>query len=158
MLKSVYQRHLSRFLAAFVMAGLLGACASRIDSRGNQVDPDRLSEIKVGTHTRDQVSEIIGSPSSTAVFSGETTWYYISKRTETFAFFAPEQKDSQVLVLRFDESGVLANINKLGMENARIVAPVSRETPTSGNEMGIIDQVNSNLKRFRKRGDQQVGE
>lgn len=154
-----FRRFLSP-LCACLMGVALGACVSRIDSRGNLVDAERLSEIKIGTHTREQVSEIIGSPSSTAIFSGETTWYYISKRTETFAFFEPRQTDSQVIVLRFGEDGVLEDINRLGMENARIVNPVARETPTSGNEMGILDQVNSNLKRFRKRGEsqQQVGQ
>ncbi len=141
-------------MCAGALVLVLDACASRVDSRGNFLDPGRLAEVRVGTHTREQVSEILGSPSSTAVFDQET-WYYISKRTETFAFFKPELKERQVVVLRFDKEGVLSNVNTLGMENGRLIQPVQRKTQTTGSEMGIIEQVKGNLKRFRKKGQEQ---
>ncbi len=133
-----------------VVAGLalaLTACASRITTRGNLPDPDRLAEIQPGQHSRDQVAEILGTPSSTAVFDQET-WYYVSERTTTFAFFKPRVTRRKVVVLRFDEKGVVSDISTLGLKDGRVIVPVERETPTAGTELTILDQLIGNLGRF----------
>lgn len=129
------------------LAVALSACASRITTRGNLPDPDRLAEIQLGQHSRDQVAEILGTPSSTAVFDQET-WYYVSERTATFAFFEPRVTRRKVVVLRFDEKGVVSDISTLGLKDGRLVKPVERETPTVGNELTFMDQLLGNLGRF----------
>ena len=134
---------------AFVLILGAAACSSRLDTRGNLPDPDLLAEIKVGQHTREDVVEILGSPSSVAVFDQET-WYYISKRTNTVAFFEPELQERQVLVLRFDENGMVSTVETLGIENGRQLQPVERKTPTAGNKLGFFDQILGNLGRFNK--------
>jgi len=133
--------------AALVLA--VSACNGRIDARGNEPDPDRLAEIQVGQHTRQQVVEFLGSPSSTSVFDGEA-WYYISKRTETVAFWAPDIQQRQVVVIRFDTAGVVQDVEALDQEDTRTVQLVDRETPTSGNELTVIDQLLGNIGRFGK--------
>lgn len=138
---------LFRYLVAFVVVLGGTACASRLDTRGNLPDPERLAEIRAGQHTREEVSEILGSPSSVAVFDQET-WYYVSERTATFAFFEPRVTRRKVVVLRFDEKGVVSDISTLGLKDGRIVKPVERETPTVGNELTFMDQLLGNLGRF----------
>ncbi|OHC74510.1 MAG: hypothetical protein A3G18_11560 [Rhodospirillales bacterium RIFCSPLOWO2_12_FULL_58_28] len=144
-----HSSYLLRLLSAGAFILGLSACGSRIDSRGNLLDPDLLTEIKVGQHTREQIAEMLGSPSSVATFDKET-WYYISNRTETIAFFEPEVRERQVLVLRFDDKGVLHDVKTLGLGDSRIIQPVDRETPTAGNTMGLIDGVIANFSRTQK--------
>ena len=134
-------------VAAVVLA--LTACSGRVNTRGNLPDPQRIAEIKTGQHSRQDVAEILGSPSSTAVFDKET-WYYISKRTRTVAFFEPDLEERQVLVLAFDENGVVSTVGTLGIEDGRRLQPVERETPTAGNKLGFFEQIFSNLGRFNK--------
>ena len=136
-------------LMGLVMCVALVACAPRLDTRGNLPDPDQLSKIKPGEHTRIQVAEILGSPSNISTFDLET-WYYVSQRTETTAFFEPDVKTRQVVILRFDKGGTLADIRTIGLEEGRDILPVERETPTSGNEMTIIEQILGNLGKFNK--------
>ena len=131
------------------MCVALVACALRLDTRGNLPDPDQLTKIKPGQHTRMQVAEILGSPSNISTFDQET-WFYVSQRTETTAFFEPDVKTRQVVILRFDKGGKLADVRTIGLEKGRKVLPVERETPTSGNEMGIIEQIIGNLGKFNK--------
>lgn len=150
-----HSSYLLRWLLAGTFVFGLSACGSRIDSRGNLPDPDLLAEIKVGQHTRDQVTELLGSPSSIATFEKET-WYYISNRTETIAFFEPELRERKVIVLRFDDSGVLHDIKTLGLEDSRIIQPVDRVTPTAGNTMGIVDGIVANFGRFKKQTQKKV--
>ena len=139
----------------FQVAGLgflaiaLTACAPRVDPRGNLVDAELLEELSPGDQSKDEVAELLGSPSSIANF-GEETWYYISKRTETVAFFEPDVKERQVIIIKFGKDGRVSKIEKLGMQEARAVSPVERETPSSGNEIGVFQQLFGNLGRFNK--------
>ena len=130
---------------------MLTACAPRIVTSGNLPDPERLAEISDGGFSREEVAEILGSPSSVAVLEGEV-WYYISKRTETLAFFEPDVSAQQVVVIRFDEKGMVSQVQTLGLEQARTIEPAERETPTAGNELTLFDQLIGNLGRFNKPG------
>lgn len=147
---------LSRLLCTGAIVLVLASCVSRIDSRGNYPDPDRLAELKIGEHSREQVSDMIGSPSSIAAFD-EDIWYYIGKRTETVAFMEPELKDRKILVIRFDKNGKLSQVSNLGLEDGRNVRHVERETPTVGNTLSIFDQAILNFTRFRKKTAQKMG-
>ncbi|MDP7652505.1 MAG: outer membrane protein assembly factor BamE [Rhodospirillales bacterium] len=128
---------------------MLTACAPRIETSGNLPDPERLAEISDGGFGREEVLEVLGSPSSVAALEGEV-WYYISKRTETLAFFEPEVSDQQVVIIRFDEKGMVSKVETLGLEQARAIEPAERETPTAGNELTLFDQLIGNLGRFNK--------
>ncbi|MFQ5766129.1 MAG: outer membrane protein assembly factor BamE [Rhodospirillales bacterium] len=141
------------FLVVALVAMGTAACASRVDTRGNLLDPDRVVEIKPGEQSREEVAEILGSPSSITPF-GSDTWYYIAKRTETFAFFAPEVTERHIVVVKFAEDGKVADIGTLGLEEGRTIHPVARTTPTHGIKMTVLEQLIGNLGRFRKKNEQ----
>ncbi len=141
--------HLLRRCSAGVLALALVACETRVDSRGNLPDPDLLAEIRPGTHSRQEVGEILGSPSSKAFLKGET-WYYISERTETLAFFEPRISDRQVVIVQFDDKGVVSNVRTVGLEQGHEIKPVERETPTAGNELTVFEQLFGNIGRFNR--------
>lgn len=136
-------------LGVIVLGAALSACTPRLDVRGNKPDPERLAEIVPGEVSRDEVAEILGSPSSVSIFDKET-WYYISQRTETVAFLEPEVTERDIIILRFDEKGILAEIETRTAEDGKDVLPVERKTPTAGNEIGFFEQMFSNLGRFNK--------
>jgi outer membrane protein assembly factor BamE (lipoprotein component of BamABCDE complex) len=137
------------FAAAVAVALSTTACASRLDTRGNLPDPERVAEIKPGEQTREDVADILGSPSSVTPF-GSDTWYYISKRTETFAFFAPKLTDRQIVMIKFGGDGKVAGVDTIGIDASRLINPVERTTPTHGTEMTVLEQFVGNLGRFRK--------
>ena len=137
----------SKLLFSIVVAALLGACTPKIDVRGNLPDPERLSEITPGEHTRDEIREILGTPSTVAVFDQET-WLYLSQRTQTLAFFEPEVIERHVVILKFDDKGVVTKVDTLSAENGKKIVPVDRTTPTAGNEFGLIEQMFGNMGRF----------
>ncbi len=128
---------------------VLVGCSPRIDSRGNLPDPELVSTIKPGEQSKIEVEEILGSPSSVAAFD-TNTWYYISKKTETVAFYQPDIVEQQVLVVRFDDKGIVSDVSTLSAEDSKAVEPVERETPTAGHSMTVIQQLFGNLGRFNK--------
>lgn len=132
-----------------VLVGLsVSACGlSRVVTRGNLPDPGRVAELKPGKATKDQILDSLGSPSSINSF-GKETWYYISERTETVAFFRPEVLNRQVLVVEFDKTGKMTQIVSLGLDAGREVAHIKRVTPTFGQELTVLDQLLGNFRRF----------
>jgi len=137
----------SRLTPLLAMAALIAACAPIVDTRGNVTDADVVEKIRVGATTRDEISSVLGSPSSVATFD-PNTWYYISKRTETVAFFRPEVLDQKVLTIRFDEAGLVREVSQSGKEAGEEIEPVDRVTPTSGQSFSFFQQVFGNIGRF----------
>ena len=127
----------------------LGACGVRVESRGNLLDPELVANIADGGISKAEISEILGSPSSVNTF-GKETWYYIGERTETFAFFAPEVKERQVLIIKFDDKGAMQSLRHKDLTDGRQLAHVERLTPTFGQELTVIGQIIGNFQRFKK--------
>lgn len=124
----------------------LNACSPTIDTRGNLPDDEQLSQISTGMHKADVVT-ILGTPSTVSAWD-DNEWYYIGYQTETFAFFKPEEFDRKVVALAFDPEGTLKQVDVLTKEDGKNVTPVARETPTSGNEFSIWEQLVGNIGRF----------
>ncbi len=124
------------------------ACdTARIAIRGNLPNAERLAEVTPGDMSREEVAEVLGSPSSVTPFNSDL-WLYISEKTSTIAFLAPEVLERNVVMVSFDQEGMVREVKKLDLSNAQDVAHVERVTPTSGNEVTIWDQLFSNLGRF----------
>lgn len=134
-------------IATVIVLSTVTACAPRVDTRGNAILIEDVATIEPGTHTRDHVFNKLGSPSSSSTFNDDA-WYYISERTETTAFLAPEIIDRQVIAIKFDDHGVVTSVDVYNKDNAEIVEPVDRITPTAGNQLGLIEQLLSNVGRF----------
>jgi len=125
----------------------LAACQPTIDQRGNLPDDKKISSIEPGVTTKQAVSQLLGTPSSVSTF-GDKTWYYISRRTEQTAFFTPQVLDQQVIVVGFDEGGVVRNVQHLNLADSRPIDPSPRETPSAGKELGFVEQLLGNLGKF----------
>jgi outer membrane protein assembly factor BamE (lipoprotein component of BamABCDE complex) len=134
-------------LAAVAVIVLLAGCSTFIDQRGNLPEADRLAEIQPGVTNREQVQQLLGTPSSTSTFD-DSTWYYISKKTEQWAFMAPETLDQRVIAIDFDSNGVVRDVRRRGLDDAKEVAMVERATPTPGKTLGFFEQLFGNLGRF----------
>lgn len=145
-------RSLLRTVSALALLGAATACAPMVDTRGNMPPADVVATIQPGVTTRAQVSQLLGSPSSVATFN-DRTWYYIGRKTETLAFLQPEVTDQQVLVVKFDDAGVVKDLEKRGMEIAQDVDMDSHETPTAGHSLGFFEQLFGNIGRFSGKKD-----
>ena len=132
-----------------VLSVTLGACGVRVESRGNLLDPELVADIANGGISKQEMLEILGSPSSVNSF-GKETWYYIGERTETLAFFAPQVKERQVLIIKFDDKGTVQSLKHKDLTDGRQLAHVERLTPTFGQELTVIGQIIGNFQRFKK--------
>ena len=140
-------------LGVVAAAGLL-ACSPTRDNHGNIPLAQNAEAIAPGKQTRDQVLEALGTPSVQGTFEQDEIWYYVGKRTETTAFFAPDVLEHQVLEIRFGADGRVSRVRKVDATKAVKPRLVDRETPTEGNELSILEQFVGNIGRFSPRAGQ----
>ena len=144
---AVLIRHLVSIVATVASAAAIAGCATDVEQRGNLPPQDKITEVHPGTTTKDEVTKILGSPSSISVFN-DKTWYYISRRTGQFAFFDPDVLDQQVYVITFDDQGVVQAVGHKSLEDGKDITPVARATPAPGRELSFLEQVIGNLGKF----------
>lgn len=134
-------------LLAGTLAVTLGACAQTVQVRGNIPDEEIISKINPGVHSRIDIASLLGSPSTVSTFQ-DSKWYYIGQKSTQFAFFAPEVLERKVLVVSFDDAGVVVSTQTYALEDGKIIDPVDRITPTEGREITLLQQLLGNLGRF----------
>lgn len=139
------------FSLAAVAALGLGACVPRVDQRGNLPEADKLAQIRPGISTKDQVTRILGTPSSMGVFD-DKRWYYVSRKTKQVAFLDPDVLDQQVYIVNFDDKGVVRDIDHKELKDGREIEPAPGATPAPGRELTFLEQVLGNIGRFNKSG------
>ena len=123
------------------------ACSPIVSTHGHRLDDAALAQIQPGRTNRDQVAQLLGSPSATTTF-GDDAWYYVSQRSERFSFYQEQIVRQDVVSITFDERGTVRAVDRHGLDQARDVKMVGRTTPTTGNELSVIEQFLGNLGRF----------
>lgn len=145
-------RQLSLLLTALAGAAAISGCSPAVEQRGNLPTEDKMAEIHAGSTTKDEVTKILGTPSSVSVFNNDKSWYYISRRTAQTAFFTPDVLDQQVYIVRFDDQGVVKAVDHRILADGKEISPVARATPAPGRELSFIEQVVGNLGKFNGGG------
>ena len=129
-----------------LLAGMLfmAACAETVNTRGQIILPSRLAQIQPGVSTKQDVLQLLGSPSTQGTMN-DNRWYYISSSVGTTSFTPHDLKSRQVVIIDFDANGVVASLNQKGKSDGKEVSPEAAATETHGQAMGIIDQFMGNL-------------
>ncbi|MCB2055928.1 MAG: outer membrane protein assembly factor BamE [Geminicoccaceae bacterium] len=126
------------------------ACTPIVNQHGHRIDAERLAGIEPGVTTREQVAQMLGSPSATGAFE-DRHWYYITQRTEQVSFYQSEITEQDVVMITFDESGVVESVGEKTLDQARAVTPVPDKTRTLGKELSLLEQLVGNIGRFSDR-------
>jgi outer membrane protein assembly factor BamE (lipoprotein component of BamABCDE complex) len=125
----------------------LGACVPQVSNHGYRLDEAALAQIESGRTSRDQVLQLLGSPSAVTTFDG-SVWYYVGQRTERLSFYQEEVVNQDVVAIVFDDLGTVSRIERHGLDRAQEVSLVDRETPTAGSELTVFEQFIGNIGRF----------
>lgn len=135
-------------LFSTVFALFAGGCTATEATRGNIVEDYRMAEVVPGVSSRTNVLKSLGSPTTTAPFD-ENVWYYIGQKTEKRGIFDPKVVEEKVVVVAFNGEGLVNTIEEVDANQVN-VPRVRRKTPTSGNEVTIMEQLVGNVGRFNK--------
>ncbi len=116
-------------------------------TRGNKVDPDALAQLIPGTSSRADVQALVGTPTARGSFD-DNTWFYISEITKPVIGGTQNINDQNVVVMTFDQKGILRGITKRGAEDAKDVKMVAGATPSPGSNASLFQQLLGNVGRF----------
>ena len=128
-------------LASIILAGMTTACIAPItDYHGYTADEIQPTEVQPGVDTRASVLAQLGSPSTESIFD-QNTWFYITTQRERLAFLLPKTKQRIVTAIRFNDEDAVEEVLKYDETDGRVLSYASRETPTRGRELGILEQI-----------------
>lgn len=128
--------------------GGLTACTPTKAVRGNILKDYQISDVQPGLDTQSDILRKLGSPTTKAPFD-DKTWYYLGQETEKRGILDPKVKSESIVIVRFDENGTVARIDTVDPHRNEV--PYVREkTPTSGNEITVMQQLLGNMGRFNK--------
>ncbi len=113
--------------------------------------PEELNQLVAGKTTQSEATSILGSPTAKGTFD-QNDWYYIGETTKPAIAGTESVLAQDVVVLAFNNQGVLQNVSHLTQKNAMNVPIVSRTTPSPGTEAGFLQQLLGNIGRFSPGG------
>ncbi len=135
-------------LAAAIIGTAITGCTPTQNTRGNLLQDYQLTEVVPGQDTRTEVLRKLGSPTTKAPFD-DNIWYYLGQETEKRGILDPEVTNERVVAVTFNEEGIVSDVQDI--DNERVDLPyIRRKTPTTGNEITVMQQFLGNLGKFNK--------
>ena len=134
-------------LKTTIAAGVLliaAGCSTQYRNHGYVPLEEDLANIVVGVDTRDSVAESVGTPSTGGILD-DSGYYYVYSRVRHFGMFEPKVIEREVLAITFDTRGVVANIERFGLQDGRIVPLEQRVTDNSVVKTGFLRQLLDNI-------------
>jgi outer membrane protein assembly factor BamE (lipoprotein component of BamABCDE complex) len=124
------------------------SCVTKVENSGYSLDNIDLSELKEGSSTKDNVLDILGTPSAKSSFGNEN-WLYLSSKQEAVAFMAPEEKERKAIVISFNNHDIVEKISSYGLEDGHDVVFTKDYISTEGDNLGVVKQFIGNIGRFK---------
>jgi outer membrane protein assembly factor BamE (lipoprotein component of BamABCDE complex) len=135
-----------RALGAVALLAAMGiaACTPVRTHQGYVVDKELVDAIQPGIDNRDSVLQTLGRPTLTSQFN-EGEWYYISRDSSNMAYQGPRTKEQFTLRVRFDATGNVVGVDRMGKEMIASVDPYGKTTPTLGRHSNFFRDLFGNI-------------
>ena len=132
-------------VSTIALLGLFGAgCASNLAHKGAVIDPQLASAIQPGVDNKASVQKLLGTPTLAGQFT-PNDWYYVSRDTNRLAFRNPRVTKQMVMLVRFDQAGNVASVQRTGRELVLGLNPSGRRTPTLGRNKSFFEEIFGNI-------------
>ena len=128
----------------------LAACEGIVSYRGYYPAPEDVLRLQVGEQTKEEVQEILGSPSTVSDFR-QNHWYYIGQTTKRIAFYETEVLERTILEVAFNSEDRLSSLRILSLDESQDVPLEERITEIGGTDPSILRELFGNIGRFDSR-------
>ena len=122
----------------------LASCSTIYKDHGYLPLDTDLKNVVIGKDTRNSVTELLGSPSGSGVLE-DGAIFYISTKIKNFLFYEPKVVSRDMIVVSFDDSDLVENIEKFTLEDGRVVVLSRRVTSAPVKGPKILSQIFGNL-------------
>ena len=134
----------SFFFCILMIAVLIGCTTNPVGDVPSDV---RVHAIKAGRHTKEDVSRLLGSPTSITLFEKES-WLYIESKEQNRIFLPAKEVERKVVKITFDANGTVSKIKELTLDDGQKIAIDETITPVRGKNLSVIDELIGNFGRF----------
>lgn len=135
------------FLTSCAALVAISACQPTRNFHGYVPDQVQPIDIQPSVDTRSTVLARLGSPSTTSVFD-DSLWVYMSATREQLTYHRPKVIYRNVVAIQFDENDQVSDVLTYDLTDGKVIEFVSRETPTRGRELGILEQLFGTIGRL----------
>ena len=126
--------------------GIASACASAIAlTRARSSTRSSPARSSPDVDNKASVEKLLGRPTLQRGNSRPTTGIIVSRDTNQLAFRNPRATRQTVMLIRFDQAGNVASIQKTGKEFVMSLDPSKRFTPTLGRSKSFFDELFGNI-------------
>ena len=124
----------------------LNSCGLKVVENHGQIYEKNINfeELQVGKTTRNEIVQLLGSPSTTSNFDDEQSWIYISSQFKKFVFLDGSNTDQKILILSFNQN-TLKNKELLSKNDINNIEYEETLTDSRGKKVNWIKDFFSNL-------------
>ena len=124
----------------------LNSCGLKVVENHGQIYGKNINfeELQVGKTTRNEIVQLLGSPSTTSNFDDEQSWIYISSQFKKFVFLDGSNTDQKILILSFNQN-TLKNKKLLSKKDINNIEYEETLTDSRGEKVNWIKEFFSNL-------------
>jgi outer membrane protein assembly factor BamE (lipoprotein component of BamABCDE complex) len=135
----------ARLRASVILGAALAlpGCAIFSDQphyRGIAVSQHDLNQLTPGISSTADAQAVLGPPTVQEVFD-QNNWIYISQITKMRIGQTEGVKQQHVVVLTFNDNGVLQSVSQKDLNDSVMVAMESKQTPVPGGKAGFFQQL-----------------
>ena len=124
----------------------LNSCGLKVVENHGQVYEKNIDfkELQVGKTTKNEIVQLLGSPSTTSNFDDEQSWIYISSEFKKFVFLDGSNTDQKILILSFNQN-TLKNKELLSKNDINNIEYEETLTDSRGKKVNWIKEFFTNL-------------
>ena len=124
----------------------LNSCGLKVVENHGQIYEKNANfkKLQVGKTTKNEIVELLGSPSTTSNFDDEQSWIYISSEFKKFIFLDGSNTDQKILILSFNQN-TLKNKELLSKNDINNIEYEETLTDSRGRKINWIKEFFTNL-------------
>lgn len=123
---------------------VIAGCVPIYRHHGYIPPEEDLAQVVVGQTTQMELDGLIGRPSSQGLLAG-SGWYYVGSRWRHYGPTRPQEISREIVAVSFAEDGTVANVERFGLEQGRIVVLSRRVTDSGVTSISAIRQILGNI-------------
>ncbi|SIS87574.1 Beta-barrel assembly machine subunit BamE [Roseivivax lentus] len=141
----------TRLVAVLTLMVGLAACTADFRNHGYVPPEEDLQAIIPGIDTRATVEETVGVPTASGVLS-DGAYYWVGTTMRHYGWQKPQVVEREVVAISFTETDVVANIERYGLEDGRVVPISRRVTDSASGDLSFIRKLFGNIGSLNPAG------
>lgn len=144
---------LYRLFPLLLLPGLAGCAifSAAPHYRGNAVSAHQLKQLTPGVSTESDATALLGSPTLRETFDRHH-WLYVSQITKRRIAQTQGVVRQKVVMLKFNDAGVLQSIKDVGKKQAVRVAMAGGHTPAPGGHASLFQELVGGVGHYNPTG------